>query len=74
MSRHKDLNKARSLLDGSQGGIIEHHPEAITDPNKKYTRRNRKKYIYQNDEFCTYDRTPCMGVSCGSYSEKRDYK
>ena len=34
MARHRDLNRASSLLEGSQGWIIENHPEAVTDPNK----------------------------------------
>lgn len=35
MARHRDLNRASSLLEGSQGWIIENHPEAATDPNKR---------------------------------------
>lgn len=43
MARHRDINMASSLLEGAQGWIIENHPEAITDPNKKRTRRSKKK-------------------------------
>lgn len=35
MAHHRDINRASSLLEGSQGWIIEYQPEAITDPNKK---------------------------------------
>lgn len=70
MARHKDLNRASSLLEGSQGWIIENHPEAITDPNKKKTRRTKKKCVYYNNGFCNHAHALCMGVSCGSYSVK----
>ncbi len=45
MARHRDLNRASSLLEGSQGWIIEHHPEAIINYNKKHTRRSKKKML-----------------------------
>lgn len=70
MARHRDLNRASSLLEGSQGWIIENHPEAVTDPNKKKTRRSKKKCKNHKDGFCTYAHAPCMGVDCGSYSER----
>ena len=70
MARHRDLNRASSLLEGSHGWIIENHPEAVTDPNKKKTRRSKKKCKNHKDGFCTYAHAPCMGVDCGSYSEK----
>ncbi len=70
MARHRDLNKASSLLEGSQGWIIEHHPEAIINPNKKQTRRSKKKCLYYRDGMCTHANALCMGVSCGSYFEK----
>ena len=70
MARHRDLNRASSLLEGSQGWIIENHSEAITDPNKKKTRRTKKKCVYHNDGLCTYAHATCMGVDCGSYSER----
>ena len=70
MARHRDINRASSLLEGAQGWIIENHPEAVTDPNKKQTRRSKKKCAYHHTGFCNYARTSCMGVDCGSYSEK----
>lgn len=70
MARHRDLNRASSLLEGSQGWIIENHPEAITDPNKKRNRRSKKKRIYHKSGFCNYAHATCMGVDCGSYSEE----
>lgn len=70
MARHRDLNKAHALLEGAQGWIIENHPEAITNPNKKCTRRSKKKCIYHKNGFCNYAHASCMGVDCGSYSEK----
>ena len=70
MARHRDLNISSSLLECSQGLIIENHSEDITDPNKKKTRRTKKKCVYHNDGFCTYAHATCMGVDCGSYSER----
>ena len=70
MARHRDLNRASSLLEGPQGWIIENHPEAITNPNKKSTRRTKKKCSYHNDGIYNYAHASCIGVSCGSYSEK----
>ena len=70
MARHKDLNRASSLLEGSQGWIIEHHPEAIINPNKKRTRRSKKKCINHKDGFCNCAHAICTGVDCGSYFEK----
>lgn len=67
---HRDISRVSARLEGAQGWIIEHHPEAITDPNKKHTRRSKKKCAYHNDGFCKYAHTSCMGVDCGSYSEK----
>lgn len=69
MAHHKDINWASSLLEGTQGWIIEYYPEAVTNPNKKRTRRSKKKCIYYSDGFCNYAHTLCMGISCGSYSE-----
>lgn len=57
-------------LEGSQGWIIENHPEAIINPNKKKTRRTKKKCAYHKNGFCTYAHATCMGVDCGSYSER----
>lgn len=68
MARHRDINKIHSKLEG-EGWHIEYHKEAITDPNKKRTRRSKKKCANHNNGFCDYAHTPCMGVSCGSYSE-----
>ena len=69
MAYHRDINRASSLLEGTKGWIIEHHTEAITNPNKKQTRRSKKKCYYHRDGFCNHAHSPCMGVSCGSYSE-----
>lgn len=49
MAKHRDINRASSLLEGTQGWITEHHPEAITNPNKKRTRCTKKKCSYHND-------------------------
>lgn len=70
MSKHRDISRASVRLEGAQGWIIENHPEAITDPTKKQTRRSKKKSVYYNDGFCNYAQASCMGVDCGSYSEK----
>lgn len=32
MARHRDINRASSLLESTQGWIIENHPEAVTNP------------------------------------------
>lgn len=74
MAQHRDLNRASSLLEGSKGWIIENHPEAVTDPNRKKTRRSKNKCANHKDGFCNYAHTPCMGVDCGSYSEKGGVK
>ena len=70
MARHRVINRASSLLEGTQGWTIEYHPEAITEPNKKQTRRSRKKCINHQEGFCNYAHTSCMGIDCGSYSER----
>lgn len=71
MAKHRDLKRASALLEGSQGWIIERHPEAITNPNKKKTRRSKKKCSYHKNGFCNYANTSCMGVACGSYIERK---
>lgn len=70
MARYRDLNKVHALLEGSQGWIIENHPESITNPDKKHTRRSKKRCAYYSDGICNHAHTVCMGVSCGSYFEK----
>lgn len=70
MARHRDLNRTSARLEDTQGWSIEYHPEAITNPNKKRTRRTKKKCTYHNDGFCNYAHTSRMSVFCGSYSER----
>lgn len=71
MAKHNDINRASSLLEGSQGWIIENHPEAIRNPHQKAKRRSRKKCIhYCAGGLCDHAIAECMGVDCGSYYEK----
>lgn len=74
MARHKDIDRVSSLLEGSQGWIIENHPESITNPNIKRTRRSRNKCNFYNNGLCNHAHALCMGVSCGSYSERGNYR
>ncbi len=69
MAQHRDISKAHSKLEG-EGWHIEYHKEAMTDYNKKHTRRSKKRCLYYRDGMCTHANALCMGVSCGSYFEK----
>lgn len=66
MARHRDISKAHARLEG-EGWHIEYHREADYRLTK---RRSRQKYLYFNHGICNYAHTPCMGVDCGSYSER----
>ncbi len=68
MARHRDISKAHFKLEG-EGWHIEYHKEAMTDHNKKHTRRSKKRCLYYRGGMCTHANALCMSVSCGSYSE-----
>lgn len=70
MKKHKDIDRASALLEGTQGWIIKHIPNSSTNSNYKKTRRSRKKCVNYSSGFCKYANAICMGVDCGSYYER----
>lgn len=69
MAHYKDINKIHAQLKG-EGWHIEYHQESINNTNKTRTRHSKKKCKYHYNGFCNYAHALCVGVSCGSYSEK----
>ncbi len=66
MARHKDIRNVHAKLEG-EGWHIEYHREADYRSTK---RRSCQRCTYFNYGVCNYAHAPCMGVDCGSYSEK----
>lgn len=70
MKKHKDIDRASALLEGTQGWIIERLPNSSINPSQKKTKRSRGKCVNYSRGICKYANALCMGVNCGSYYEK----
>lgn len=68
MARHKDIDRASALLEGSQGWHIINPKKTTTG-----TRRDKRSCLYYNskNKKCSYLRGYCMGSSdCSVYKHK----
>lgn len=63
MARHKDIDRASALLEGTQGW-------SITGYQRSGKRRNKRSYIYHQKGYCKKLKCECMGSSdCSSYCD-----
>ena len=62
MAKHKDINRASALLEGTQGWHV------INTKTQHAKRRNKRNCIYYKNEYCLKLRCICMGsTDCSSY-------
>ncbi len=66
MAKHKDIDRASALLDGTQGW---HIIDTKTQHNK---RRNKRSCLYYKNGHCMKLKCTCMGSSeCSAYHNKK---
>jgi len=65
MAKHKDINRASALLEGTQGW---HMINASYSTGK---RKNKRGCMYYNKNYCTYLKCVCHGAgNCMSYHHR----